>query len=84
MAVIRDKERIEEAMADVKSNPTICHWVDRIRISYAKQLDKYCAEFNCDLTIIFDYVEYSSNSIYFYRGDDKIPIAHVTHTGLRL
>ena len=84
MATMLDKKRIEEAMCNAKTHPVSCFWVGGIQITYAKPMERYCAQFDCDLTIIFDYVDYSSNSIYFYRNGDETPIAHITHTGLHL
>lgn len=84
MATIKDKEAFEKAMGEVREHPLQCRWVGDISTSYIEQVGKYIAVFDCDLTIVFDSVGYSSNTLYFYRNGDETPIAHITHTGLHL
>lgn len=82
MATIRDKEDIEKMMKECKENPLQCLWVGGISISYIQPLNRYIAVFDCDLTVVFDDIGYSSNTLYFYRKGDEYPIAHITHKGL--
>lgn len=82
MATIKDKENIEKAMEECRENPLQCRWVGDISISYIEQVGRYIAVFDCDLTIVFDNIGYSSNTLYFYRKGDEYPVAHITHKGL--
>ena len=84
MATMNDESLFKEAMKEAKNHPYTCQWVEAIQITYSKELDKYLAQFDGDLNIIFDDVHYSSNSIYFMQtnGDDCQAIAFITHKGL--
>lgn len=82
MATIKDKENIEKAMEECREHPLQCRWVGGISISYIELVGRYIAVFDCDLTIVFDSVGYSSNTLYFYRNGDEYPVAHITHKGL--
>ena len=82
MATIKDKEAFEKAMRECKEHPIRNYWVGGISISYIQLVNRYIAVFDCDLTIVFDEIGYSSNTLYFYRKGDEYPIAHITHKGL--
>ena len=82
MATIKDKERIEKAMQEARDHPLQCRWVGGISISYSDSMGKYIATFDCDLTIVFDYVTYSSNIISFNSEKEGYAIANITHKGL--
>lgn len=82
MATIKDEEDIKRIMRVVREHPLQCRWVGDISISYIQAVDRYIAVFDCDLTIVFDNIGYSSNTLYFYRKGDDYPIAHITHKGL--
>ena len=82
MATIKDKEAFEKAMKECRERPITRNWVGGISISYIELFDRYIAVFDRDLTIVFDDVGYSSNTIYFYRKGDEYPVAHITHKGL--
>lgn len=80
MAVYSDMERIKQAMRETIANPMQLRWVHQIAISYSKSMGMWMATFDSDLTIMFDDVEYSSNSIHFIMHDKRV--AHITHKGL--
>ena len=82
MATIRDKDRIEKAMKECRERPLQCRWVGDISISYSDSMGKYIATFDCDLTVVFDYITYSSNTIFFNSEKEGYAIAHITHKGL--
>lgn len=82
MATIKDKDRIEKAMKECKEHPLQCRWVGSISISYSDIMGKYIATFDCDLTVVFDYVTYSSNIISFNSEKEGYAIANITHKGL--
>lgn len=82
MATIKDLEAIKKAMEDCREHPLQCRWVEDISISYIEFISRYIAVFDSDLTIVFDSVGYSSNTLYFYRNGDEYPVAHITHKGL--
>jgi hypothetical protein len=82
MATINDKKNIKKAMEECKEHPLQCCWVGNVSISYSDSIDKYIAIFDCDLTVVFDYVTYSSNTIFFNSKNDDYAVAHITHKGL--
>lgn len=82
MATIRDKEAFEKAMKECIEHPYQLRWVGDISVSYSDNIDKFIATFDCDLVVIFDYVTYSSDSIFFYNRDVNYAVAYITHKGL--
>lgn len=82
MATIRDKEAFEKAMEECKENPYQLCWVGEISISYSDSIGKFMATFDCDLVVVFDFVTYSSNSIFFYSKNEDYAVAYITHKGL--
>ena len=83
MAVLKDEIRFIKAMelARYEKNQ---QWVGQIAITYSESRGKYLARFDADLTLVFDKVHYSSNTLHFYvctpRGD--IEVGFLTHRGL--
>ena len=82
MATIKDKEAFEKAMKECREHPLQSRWVGAIPICYSDSIDKYIATFDCDLTVVFDYVTYSSNTIFFYSKKEDYAVAHITYKGL--
>lgn len=80
MAVCSDMKKIRKAMEESKANYPQLSWVKQIAISFSDSMDIWMATFDSDLTVVFDDVEYSSNTIYFMMHD-KI-VAYLTHKGL--
>lgn len=68
MAVYSDVEKIRKAMEESKANHPQLRWVKQIAISYSSE-GIWTATFDSDLTVMFDDVEYSSNTIYFIMHD---------------
>ena len=83
MATQSDCTKMQRAMEIAKYEKNQ-QWVGQIAITYSESMDKYLARFDADLTIVFDKVHYSSNSLHFYvytpRGE--IEIGFLTHRGL--
>lgn len=80
MAVYSDSEKIRKAMEESKANYPQLSWVKQIAISFSDSMGIWMATFDSDLTVVFDDVEYSSNTIYFIMHN-KIA-AYLTHKGL--
>lgn len=80
MATAKDVECIKKAMRETIANPNQLRWVRQIAISYSKSVGMWMATFDSDLTIMFDDVEYSSNTIYFIMNDSRV--AYIMHKGL--
>lgn len=79
MATAKDVECIKKAMIETIANRNQLRWVKNIAISYSSS-GIWLATFDSDLTIMFDDVEYSSNTIYFIMHDNRV--AYIMHKGL--
>lgn len=79
MATAKDVECIKKAMSKTMANRNQLRWIKNIAISYSSS-GIWMATFDSDLTIMFDDVEYSSNTIYFIMNDSRV--AYITHKGL--
>lgn len=79
LAVYSDAEKIRKAMEESKANHPQLRWVKQIAISYSSE-GIWTATFDSDLTVMFDDVEYSSNTIYFIMHKSRV--AYITHAGL--
>lgn len=77
MATVGDVEKFKEQMEVVKAKPSSCAYVGVVKLTYSENQKMWCAEFDCDLDIYFDEVEYASNNIILKRYG--VPFANFCH-----
>lgn len=82
MAVASDLDRFKTAMYELENVTTPqCRYVEQICITRNLTSGLFYAEFDCDLTICFDDILYSSNNLYFLLNGERV--AHICHSGLK-
>ena len=82
MATINDLYEFQEILAEVRETPSKCTWFGDIKITYVPDMDYWIATIGCDFEVMFDYVDYSSNSIILMRRG--ILVGRFTHMHQRV